>query len=308
MPDVRDNDVPEFLANRGLAAIGSRMTIEELARKYGVNRWYDFWDVIYLPPAPLFRENVQPYFIQNDISHYLPPSTFYCDFDYFQDGHRNHELALERLTAALGQHPANTATNNTWSNTWTFGEISIQIITFIKDKSPAHNPLYERHPELWNQCRITVEHDWVQILSPTERMRLLSTSKTGVLPFHTKWAAPASFRRLLERGLLRRTPAQPNPFLWKDEEAGQVGWHAGNLAAFVQHDGCLGLRLLQIVPCRGGGSSRLFLELNNPFSDGHESVEIEVIRGEDTHTLDDIAAHLATFWELPQKAVESLND
>jgi len=284
------------------------MTIEELARKYGVGRWYDFWDVIYLPPAPLFAENVQPYFIQNDISHRLPPSTFYCDFDCLRDGHRNHELALDRLTAAFGEHPANTAVSNTWSNTWTFGEISINIRTFIKDKSSAHSPLYERHPQLWNKCRITVERDWVQELSPTERTHLLSMPKNGVLQFPAKWAARTSFGRLLERGLLRRAPAQPNPFLWKDEEANQIGWYAADFAAFFRHDGCRGLRLGQIVPFRGGGSSQLFLELNNPFSDGHECVKVEVLRGEDTHTLDDIAAQLATFWELFQKTVESLND
>jgi len=114
---VREADVVEFLAGKGLRAIDCETSIQALARKYGVRRWYDVWDVIYLPPAPLFAENVQPYFIQNDVSHHLPPRTFYCDFDRLRDGHRNHELALDRLTRAPRQDPEDAAASDTWSNT-----------------------------------------------------------------------------------------------------------------------------------------------------------------------------------------------
>jgi len=119
---VRDADAVEFLVSTGLYAIDCETSVQALAWLYGVRRWYDFWDVIYLPPAPLFAENVQPYFIQNDVSHHLPPSTFYCDFDRLRDGHRNHELALDRLPRAFRQAPEDTAVSNTWSNTWTLAK------------------------------------------------------------------------------------------------------------------------------------------------------------------------------------------
>jgi len=107
--------------------------------------------------------------------------------------------------------------------------------------------------------------------------------KTGVLPFPAQWAARTTLPRPLERGLLRRAPAQPDPFLSKDPGAGQVGWHAGNFAAFFGRYLCVGLKLVQIVPYRGGNNSQLMLDLNNPFSDGHECVEVKLIRGEDAH-------------------------
>ena len=56
MPDVRDAEVLQFLVSRGLTAIAGELTIEELARKYRVGRWHDFWDVIYTPPAPLLQK------------------------------------------------------------------------------------------------------------------------------------------------------------------------------------------------------------------------------------------------------------
>ena len=299
----------ELLVAKGLTALGSDITIQELGRQYGVGRWCDFWDVIYLPAAPLFAQNTRPYFIQYDVSHLLPPTTFYCDFDCFGDGHRNHELALARLTEVLRQQPEIVSVSNTWSNTWTFGEISLNITTFIREKttSASHNPLYQRHPELWQQCRITIERNWFRKISPEEQAHLQWIPISDALPFPATWAR-TDVQTLLERGLTRRAPDRPDPILWKDPSAGQVGWHAGHFAAFFERAICTGLELARIEARRGGGSSKLSLHLNNPFNDEHQRVPIQLLHGSETNTLNDIATRVSAFWELPLRIADCLND
>ncbi len=297
----------QLLVRKGLIAIGSEISIRDLAREYGVGRWYDFWDVIYLPRAPLFDENTGPYFIQNDISPLLPPTTFHCDFDCLGDGRRNHELALARLTEVLRHPPQDTSVSNTWSNTWTFGEMSLNIRTFRQSKTSGYNSFYQRYPELWHNCRITIERGWVHPLSSGERALLTSISASNSLPFPVAWAQ-AGLGTLLDRGLFRRAPGRPDPILWRDPESGQIGWHAGHFAAFVRGAASISLKLAQVEAYRGGGYSRLSLELHNPFSDGKQSAEIHVIRGEDTHTLDAIAAELSAFWALPLQTAAYLSD
>jgi hypothetical protein len=47
----------EFLGEHGLTGVDGGRTIEQLGRQYGVRRWYNFIEAIYLPPSPLFSEN-----------------------------------------------------------------------------------------------------------------------------------------------------------------------------------------------------------------------------------------------------------
>jgi len=306
---VRDTEFVEFLVTKGLIALGSETTIQELARQYGVSRWYDFWNVVYLPPAPLFAQNTRPYFIQNDVSHCLPPTTFYCDFDCLGDGHCNHQLALAQLTEVLRHQSKNASVGNTWSNTWTFGEMSLNILTFIREKSTfaSHNPLYKRHPELWQQCRITIERNWFPELAQEEQARLESITAADTLPFPANWAR-TNAATLLERGLMRRAPDQRKPTLWKDPGFGQIGWHAGHFAAFFDRATCIELELARIEAGRGAGSSKLSLDLHNPFSDEHERASTQILCGPDPHSLDEIATGLSAHWGVELRVAEYLND
>jgi hypothetical protein len=47
----------EFLGEHGLTGVDGARTIEQLGQQYGVSRWYDFIEAIYLPLSPLFSEN-----------------------------------------------------------------------------------------------------------------------------------------------------------------------------------------------------------------------------------------------------------
>ncbi|HLJ49353.1 MAG TPA: hypothetical protein VKU01_25240 [Bryobacteraceae bacterium] len=298
--------VTELLVSKGLTAIGSPITIQELGRKYRIRRWYDFWDVIYLPPSPLFDENAQPYFVQNDDSHRLPPTTFYNDFDLLHDGQRNHDFALDRLTRVFGEPPKDTSVSNTRSHTWKFEEMSVNILTFIQEKTSGHNPLYRRHPELWNQCRITIERNWLWDVSPMERACLDSLSADDTLPCAR--IAIVQEPPLRERGLLRRAPDRRNSYLWRSPDRARIGWHAGDRALFIDRAICKGLTLEQVTPARGCGYSRVKLEWKNPFSDAHETVQLGLLNGAETHTLDNFAEELAGFWRIKLKSVEYPDD
>ena len=75
----------------------------------------------------------------------MPPAEFCCDFDFTGKALENHQLALERLLA-LFDAPENGAAVNTWSHNWLFDGASLELTTFIREKTRGYNPLYQRHP------------------------------------------------------------------------------------------------------------------------------------------------------------------
>ncbi len=63
---------------------------------------------------------------------------------------------------------------NTWSHTWRFERANLMLTTFIREKTTGYNPLYQRHPELWEKCSIRIQIDPVAPLSAEEESYLLS--------------------------------------------------------------------------------------------------------------------------------------
>jgi|SRR5271165_5318232 len=58
-----------------------RETIEQLRQQYGVSRWYNFIEVVYLPSSPLFLENRERFYVPSYTPTTLvPPAEFCCDF------------------------------------------------------------------------------------------------------------------------------------------------------------------------------------------------------------------------------------
>jgi len=154
---MTDAEFLKFLVDHGLHAAAAAESMHELRKRYGISRWYDFADVVYVPPASLFPEQREPFSFTPVTSCLLPPFEFNCDFDAFGDGPRNHSLALERLTNLFG-NPEKGQAVNTLEHTWTFEQMWLRILTFIPEKSRfGRNELYEGHPELWHKCRITID-------------------------------------------------------------------------------------------------------------------------------------------------------
>ncbi|MEO7650967.1 MAG: hypothetical protein ABIZ80_10910, partial [Bryobacteraceae bacterium] len=202
---------------------------------------------------------------------------------------------------------------NTLSETWTFERMSLSICTFLPDKTRGRNDLYERHPELWNFCRISIDRNLVRPLTEADARTLHSLGPPGTLPVDPAYWPALSRLRMHERGLFRLDadetavfPPGTPPFLWK--QASQVGWCSGRWSAIFERSRCLWLNLEQARPARGGGYSRLVLRLRNPFSLEQEPVDTEVLTGIETRTLDRIALEVAAFWELTMKTEQYDDD
>jgi hypothetical protein len=307
---VTSRDFTRFLASHGLAAAGSTETIEDLRRRYGTRRWFGFQDVIDLPPASLFPEQTETFFILANRTCLLPPTEFECDFDYLRNGPRTHACALERLTALFGTPESGLAVN-TLCETWTFERMSLRIRTFLPEKTGARSPLYDKYPQLWQFCRISIDCNWVRPMVEAEAGALQSLAPNQILPVDRAFRPDVEHPTMWERGLFRLAGESAifqsqTPFLWK--QGIHIGWSAGPWSAIFERGLCLSLTLEQVAPARGGGYSRLVLNLHNPFSLEREPVDTVLLAGQDMHTLDRVSPEVSQFWELPLITEESWND
>lgn len=286
----------EFLTAHGLALAASSDTILECKRRYGLRRWYGFSDVVYLPPAPLFPELRQPFFFLDHRTCLLPPNELECDFAAYPDGEQNQACAVRRFSELFGS-PQPGAAVNTLSATWTFERMSLSLRTFLRDKTPARSLLYERHPELWNVCRITIDRNLAAPLARDESSLLDGLGENDFLLILNAPRRVSSPIPPYERGLFRLgTVSRPQGF-WR--HARHIGWTAGPWAAFFDRTPELRLRLDQAEPARGSGSARLSLRLANPFSLDHELVDTTLLDDPRSYALDGTAHAVAAFWNLP---------
>lgn len=273
--------------------------------RYGVSRWFDFSDVIYLPPASLFFEQTEPFFVNVNRTRLLPPSEFECDFNYRRDGARTHACAMERLGALFGV-PEKGLAVNTLSATWKFERMSLTIRTFLRELTRGGSELYERHPELWDYCRISIDRNWVRPATDAEALRFGSLGAGEVLAIDSGFWPATRYLTMWERGLFRLYGTGGASFVWNRDT--ELGWCAGPWSAIFERSWCLELRLAQVLPARGPGYSRLVLRLRNPYSVEQEPVDSVVLTGKDTHTLDRVALEVCAFWQLPMTAEQYDND
>jgi hypothetical protein len=291
----------ELLGEHGLTGVDGARTIEQLGQLYGVSRWYDFIEAIYLPPSPLFSENRERYYIPiYTPTTLVPPAEFCCDFDFTGKGFENHQLALTRLSDLFGP-PEKGIAVNTWSHTWWFERAKLMLTTFIREKTTGYNPLYQRHPELWEKCSIRIQIDPVALLSAEEESYLLSVPLADRLEF--------PLQNLREQSLAypawRRGCLPTNQLVcWGDLSRARIGWYHASSAVFWEAAICSGIKLVRLSPARGSGNATVYLVMRNPFSRGREEVTEVVLRADDWNGLNVAAPKLAEFWALPLQVEE----
>jgi hypothetical protein len=298
---MRQSDFIQFLVGHGLAAADGTRTINQLAQQYGVRRWFEFIDVVYLPPSPLFSENREPYYVRCHTPTVLvPPAEFCCDFDCTGDGFRNHQVALARFSDLFGT-PEKGIAVNTWSHTWRFGRASLNLSTFIREKTTGESPLYKKYPELWEKCQIWIRVDPVRPVSIEEETYLRSIPSEDQLPFprQSEWDLSTGFPAW------RRGNLPTNRFVcWRDRRGGKLGWYLETAAAFWEARFCTALKLVRLLPGRGNGRSTIYLVMRNPFSLQQEEVAEAFLFGNEPNSLDSAAKRLAEFWDLPLRTEE----
>jgi hypothetical protein len=301
-----------FLQERGLTAVDGARTVEQLGQQYGVRRWYDFIDAIYLPPSPLFPENRERYFVRcHTPTTLVPPAEFCCDFDFTGKALANHHLALERFSALFGT-PEIGAAVNTWSHNWVFDGASLELTTFIREKTRSYNPLYQRHPGLWEKCSVRVQIDPVTPLMADEYNYLMSLALTDRLEFSQPHRADRSLAthpfRYGGSGLfpawLKGRLSTNHLVCWRDGFRQKLGWYLPGSAVFWESNRCTGLKLVRLSPARGGGSATIYLVMRNPFSRANEEVLETVLYDEEWNGLNLAAQRLQEFWALTLQAEE----
>lgn len=309
---MTDDEFTSFLVSRGLFAVGSSDTQNDLKQRYGTRRYFEWRDVVDLPPSPLFPEQTERFHIFTDFHEasacLLPPTNFECDFDAERDAVRTYDLALERLTALCGE-PEKGLAVNTLSATWKFERMSLQICTFLKEKTTSQSDLFDQYPQLWNICKISIHRNWVRPLTDAEEVMLSSLAPDEMLAglpledfedpeWRTFWP--------WERGLLRRMSVRHPPILWKRD--GRIGWVAGSWAGIFERSWVDRVRLNRVECWRQQDYSNLELLLKNPFSLEQETVGSVVMKRLGNDALDQLAVKVAVFWELPLLIENSNSD
>jgi hypothetical protein len=290
----------EFLGEHGLTGVDGARTIEQLGQQYGISRWYDFIEAIYLPPSPLFSENRERYYIPiYTPTTLVPPAEFCCDFDFTGKGFDNHQLALTRLSDLFGP-PEKGIAVNTWSHTWRFERAKLMLTTFIREKTTGYNPLYQRHPELWEKCSIRIQIDPVAPLSAEEESYLLSVPLADRLEFPLQSESASLASPAWRRGHL----PLDRLVCWRDRLRGKLGWFLPTLVVFWDNVSCNGIKLVRLSPARGGGSATIYLLMRNPYSRQRQEVTEVVLNTDAWNGLNVAAPKLAEFWDLPLQVEE----
>ena len=186
-------------------------------------------------------------------------------------------MALKRFTELFGT-PEKGIAVNTWSHTWRFERAQLGLTTFMREKTRGYNPLYQRHPELWEKCAIRIQIDPVRLLSEEEKGYLLSLSEADRIEFLTQ--------NLREQSLAYptwRRGCLPTHQLvcWRDLSKARIGWYQASSAVFWETADCSGIKLVRLSPARGGGNATVYLVMRNPFSRGHEEVREVVLQDSD---------------------------
>jgi hypothetical protein len=292
---VTDSELTAFLISRGLACLGTEETIEDLRKRFGMRSWFGFQDITELPPATLFKEQTEPFFIRDDNTCLVPPSAFECDFNYDRDSERTYRRAFDRLTAIFGSSTEGTAVDLLAS--WKFERMSLTIHRHNRSMSEemfGPNLLYEKHPELWDFCRISIYRNWVRPLMHEE---MGPADAIGVDNFYS----PDDFTRgitMWERGLFRLAASGDTlPHVWRRDEI--FGWWAGRWSAAFKRGPSVKLQLDRAEAVKAAGYSRLSILLPNPFSFQHEPVKTVLLASKTPNGLDAEAQKIAAFWGLP---------
>lgn len=289
----------EFAGAKGLRGIGGEETVDGLRQEYGAARWFDFLDVIYLPPARLFDGLTQPWYIRDDATCFVPPVTFDCDFDGGHGAEQNHLAALAGLSREFGQ-PEAQEIHNVWNHRWKFGRTELSILTFKRDRTPG-NSLYQRFPQLWDFCRVTIENPWLRKIAEDTAKRLRAMGEGDLLRMPGEWAAQGSSMPLWERGLLRAAdlPAHGQMVFWRSLADGRFGWYGDGIAAEFDRVWQPELVMIEVEGERGPPDySNVMLKIANPFSRAGERVAVRLLQRERLGSLRPAAEKLGRFWEL----------
>ncbi len=243
------------------AAIASglpwRTPAASLAAQYGVGRWRDFQDAVFLPvPGALGLDGARFFFVPDPHARQLPPRTFQTDFNGGGGFRRNHEHATAVVTGLAGEPPENRDTSNCLCAAWRIGALDVELFSFLPDSTRSKgNALYAAHPDLADSTLVYAN----AMLADREPDPSLVDSRRfdhiEIAPGEASIGYGAYERNRLLPAPARQTDAGQGCRVWKD--GGRFGAANGWLSTVLPRAGVEALLHEEITPGRGGGRSEI---------------------------------------------------
>lgn len=306
LPIRTDAAFTQFLVDHGLAAAGTDETWEDLRLRYGISPRPDSAKIIELPASSLFPEQIGRYYIAWDSAVLAPPLLFQCDFRLQPDAMQNFDLALSHFTRLFGD-PKQSSVPVTVSAEWKFEQMWLRIWIYRKEGDPfgkrgaeVQRELYAKNPELWDVCHIWIHRTPRHEMTQSDADRLNALEAGEIFPVEPSRIVPkavvAGWWFLWKSDGISLKPRQA-PFLWKDRETLGLFFEEG-IVVFPRDPG-MKLQHERALPAKGGGYSVLDLVAPREWTLDHELYGHSILAGPNVDSLDEVAAKVAAFWELP---------
>ncbi|MBK8170971.1 MAG: hypothetical protein IPK60_11595 [Sandaracinaceae bacterium] len=283
--------------------IGSTRTIRSLREEFGLSRWYEWKDVIYLPTLPLFEEHRERMWIENwPAGEALPPTEFRTELGFLPSGRENHELAVRRMTEMLGK---GMSFEYGQRHRWDFGSYEITLNTLRRQKG-GPRPLMDAQRELYDKTNISIrgtwerswpEHDMRATLDHARILRIeLGANmkrKRGSLHFEFKLTSQPP--RASANSLL----------LWDDTATGFIGFMGDGPCWRIPKSVKIELTLDRTRRERSEASSKLGFGCKDAAG---SHVLCDMLSASDEDGLDAAAAQVADFWQVPLQVRQHRGD
>lgn len=252
------------------AGIPWRLSRAALARRFGLRRHPAYGtDIIEIRTArPIVDGLLWPLSVRvlPQFSPRLPATEFSGAVHFGEAARDNLRLSEEQLTARLG--PAQSTGNaNTLGRRWSFGAAALSLTVWPADLQhrPAPNPAHEAEPRLKSGCHLWIETGFRTAATARELAWL-----EGFVPI-----APIGVPPRIGPGSVLTTAAEPSELEFVREPApdlprlfGRIGCSNDGAALIFCHAQLylvplrevIGFRVERLLPGRGSGGSRLFVE------------------------------------------------
>lgn len=291
-------------------------TPRDLESKHGRSAWLDLpsWPIVRVPTTPLFPEHTDSFYVSLAVplAQLAPVTRYTTELNPYDDAHKNHALALSRLTTLFGVAPRERATSNTLGHGWSAGDVDVTITSFTKP-SPG-NTVEQQRPNSRHRTSIVAESAWAPEWDSADANATLLRAETCAFPTQSlRKLEPKTFHVRFGGYLRRLPPTVSEPVtgavvLFADGASNRFGFVCGRMALVAPRSVLESVIHTRIHPARGGGHSTIALRMRDAFSDPATQVDLTLFDHEDTEGMNDWAPRVGNLLKLPLRAEEGIDD
>lgn len=280
--------------------------VNELKRRHGISRWKNHSDVIFLPTTELFHGLKVNFHVSADHLAQLPPEFITTTVFRTKNNRETYEEIFSGISALLGAGE-DVSASNTLSHRWKDEDLELRICTWppeLNQHFRGSNAISAVDPDYEFETHVTISTDSATLPLSAELFQELN--RTAVeLPLgrcSERWRDSTPTHNL--RLIFRKNPEKrdlPVTFF----KGNTLGYLGQSFSLVLEREKIKGLRLIRLLPARGGGSSYIVVVYDT--GEGKAS-PFTILSGINTEDCDDFAARIAKFWELPLETEEYPDD